>query len=235
LTEHSDAVITITKITLNNFGQPNVDYHLSSATVGNQPVTALKSGGTKFYSGKFTATDEGRQAFWIDRFEISADMKGKYAHLDLSEATSDNWGFNLAFSKLNPDFNSEQEEGEGIVATTWGLNGYANGMGEANTAFSENIDNYANYLIVEVTDETLALGLRKTTPSVYGDWCCFDNFRLFKIPTLGSSIQTPRVDVINPDTQIYNLLGCVVGKAGDVSKLNPGIYIMGHKKIIIHK
>jgi hypothetical protein len=117
----------------------------------------------------------------------------------------------------------------------WGLNGYANGMGEANAAFSENADNYANYLIVEVTDGMLTLGLRKTTPAAWGDWCCFDNFRLFKIPTLGSAIQTPRVDTVNPDTQIYNLLGCVVGKAGDVPKLNPGIYIMGHKKIIIRK
>lgn len=103
LNEHPDAVITVTKITLNNFGQSNVDYQLSSATVGGQSVTALKSGGwpvTKFYSGEFTLINEGNSAFWIDRFEIPTEFKGKYARLDLSEATTDNWGFNLAFSKL---------------------------------------------------------------------------------------------------------------------------------------
>ncbi|MDR0810906.1 MAG: T9SS type A sorting domain-containing protein [Paludibacter sp.] len=103
LDEHPDAVITVTKITLDNFGAQNVDYQLSSATVGGQAVTALKSGGwpvTKFYSGEFTLINEGNQAFWIDRFEIPDDFKGKYVRLDLAEATSDNWGFNLAFSKL---------------------------------------------------------------------------------------------------------------------------------------
>jgi hypothetical protein len=117
----------------------------------------------------------------------------------------------------------------------WGLNGYANGMGEANAAFSENINNYANYLITNITDGMLTLGLRKTTPSVWGDWCCFDNFRLFKIPTSGNAIQTPKADAINPDTRIYNLLGRVVGKADDVFKLESGIYITEHKKIIICK
>jgi hypothetical protein len=114
-----NATITITQIKLNDLWHGVKDYHMLSATVAGQAVQALSSydiAGWAFvkpYSGEFTATEEGRQAFNINRFAIPEEFVGKYVRLDLSEATSDNWGFNLAFSKLNPDFNSGEPEGEG--------------------------------------------------------------------------------------------------------------------------
>ena len=102
LTAHPDATITVTKVTLNNFGRSNVVYQLTSANVGGNDVTSIGLDGDKPYSGEFTATEKGRQAFWINRFAIPEEFVGKYVRLDLSESTSDNWGFNLAFEdKLN--------------------------------------------------------------------------------------------------------------------------------------
>jgi hypothetical protein len=116
----------------------------------------------------------------------------------------------------------------------FGWNGYCNTMGEADRAFSADENNFLNYLIVKVDDGTLTVGLRKSV-SAGLDWVCFDNFRLFNIPTGTSSVEAPRADTVNADANVYNLLGRVVGKTGDTSQLEPGVYITGHKKIMVSK
>ena len=69
----------------------------------------------------------------------------------------------------------------------FGIDGYPNNRFDANKAFSESEEKYANYLIAEVgEDGTLRLGLKKETTVVW-DWTCFDNFRLFYIPQTTSA------------------------------------------------
>ena len=98
-----NATITITQIKLNDLWNGAQDYKMVSATVAGQPVQALSSYDiagwalVQFYSGEFTATGEGLQAFWIDRFEIPVELRGKYVRIDFAEAPADDWGLNFAF------------------------------------------------------------------------------------------------------------------------------------------
>jgi hypothetical protein len=107
-----NAAITIKKIRINDLWHGAQDYQIASLVIAGENRNELYLDGwsrVNFYSGEFTATEEGRQAFRIDRFEIPADMKSKYVRLDLSEATADNWGFNLDFSKLKEGTSDEYD------------------------------------------------------------------------------------------------------------------------------
>jgi len=118
---------------------------------------------------------------------------------------------------------------------TYGWNGYCNTMSDANQAFSADECNFINYLIVKVDDGTLTIGLRKSI-TVNSDWCCFDNFRLFRIPGEFSAIVNPVFTKKEfTDSRVYDIYGRVVANINDLTGLRPGIYISGGKKIIIKK
>lgn len=83
---------------------------------------------------------------------------------------------------------------EAYSAGISGLNGYANGMGEANTAFNAGL--YAdNSVSVIVTNGTLRVGLRVQSSASYY-WSCFRDFQIYF---------SGEVDVL--DTYITNLNG----------------------------
>ncbi|MDR1737778.1 MAG: hypothetical protein LBR66_03045 [Candidatus Symbiothrix sp.] len=114
-------------------------------------------------------------------------------------------------------------------------NGFVDGMTGANNAFSANNDNFANYLIVQVTGGSLKIGLKKTA-TVATDWVCFDNFKLYKINTDQSALNNVGIDTtIPPNTPIYDLLGAKVGTFGNIDTLGCGVYILKNKKIFINE
>lgn len=107
-----------------------------------------------------------------------------------------------------------------------GFNGqYCDNRAQAEAAFKKGDDTYANYLMVQVTDGHLKLGLKKSK-AVGADWTCFNNFRLFFIPVETTGIR----DVLKtqqPNSVYYTLNG--------VAHPHPvaGINIHKGKKIIV--
>ncbi|MDD4990989.1 MAG: hypothetical protein PHR83_02045 [Paludibacter sp.] len=63
------------------------------------------------------------------------------------------------------------------------LNGFANGITAANTLFSANAENFANYLLVYVSEGKLTIGIQRSsgTVSSTSDWTCLDNFELYSL------------------------------------------------------
>jgi len=103
--EKQDAVVTIKKVMLSNFGKASTDYELASAEVGGQSITNVSPNGATFYGGDFSVSNEGGQAFYINRFAIPDEYKGKYVRIDFSEEPLYDWGLNIAY---------ENESNEGI-------------------------------------------------------------------------------------------------------------------------
>lgn len=120
------------------------------------------------------------------------------------------------------------------------LNGFADGTLAANTLFTANSENFANYMLVYVSNGTLTFGLQKPNTTVTSsNWTCFDNFQVY---SLGSDVNSALTSVTNDnvwaDKTIYNLLGMVVSKTsheGYLSRnITPGIYIIAGKKLLLN-
>ena len=104
LAQDSEAKITITKITVNNFGYKEPDvalYDLESLEVAGQAVKMLPAqpNGADYYGGTFTVVNNGKQPFSIATFEIPQQYRGGYVRLDISEGAEYNWGLNMAFDQ----------------------------------------------------------------------------------------------------------------------------------------
>ena len=107
-------------------------------------------------------------------------------------------------------------------------------VGQSNTAFNVNSEYHNTPIYVELTEPgTLRIGLKKTR-AVNGDWCCFDNFRLFY---KGSQSGVENVTVNNPDgpVNVYTVAGVLIREAVDPAEatagLAPGIYIVNNRKV----
>ncbi|MDR0810904.1 MAG: LamG domain-containing protein [Paludibacter sp.] len=106
-------------------------------------------------------------------------------------------------------------------------------METASAVFAANPDLYGNYVIVNVTDRKLNLGLLKPA---WWYWLLFDNFKLYSIPYDPSAIPNVIADTVTDENApVYNFLGQKVGKAKDLDNLQSGVYIVGGKKILIRK
>ena len=104
LEQDSKAKITITKITVNNFGYKKPDvvlYDLESLEVAGQAVEMLPAqpNGADYYAGTFTVVNDGKQPFSIAKFEIPQQYRGGYVRLDISKGSEYNWGLNMAFDQ----------------------------------------------------------------------------------------------------------------------------------------
>jgi hypothetical protein len=106
-------------------------------------------------------------------------------------------------------------------------------METASAVFENNPDLYGNYVIVNVTDRKLNLGLLKPA---WWYWLLFDNFKLYSIPYTPSAIPNVIADTVTDENApVYNILGHIVGKAKDLNTLQSGFYIVGGKKILVRK
>jgi hypothetical protein len=99
-------------------------------------------------------------------------------------------------------------------------------MNAASAMFSADL--YRNKLLVEVTDGTLRLGVKKTTTSPTTSWTVFDNFELYYLGTeMPSAIEHIRSEnTYDESERIYDLTGRRLnGKPN-----SKGIYIINGKK-----
>ncbi|MDR2086598.1 MAG: discoidin domain-containing protein [Dysgonamonadaceae bacterium] len=131
------------------------------------------------------------------------------------------------------------------------LNGFANTMGAVDYLFDQSENNYANRLLVRVEDNTLNLGLTKSTKRE-NDWCIFNNFRLI---CLDAPSAVGKVTVNNPVSvcgtlngikvialertavKIYSVTGQLVESketsGTEFIPLPKGMYIVNRNKIIV--
>ncbi len=60
------------------------------------------------------------------------------------------------------------------------------------------------------------------------DWFCFDNVRLFKVPTEQTGIMEIKDAVyeFSPEAKIYDLGGSLIGSYAGLGRLTSGIYII---------
>jgi hypothetical protein len=99
-------------------------------------------------------------------------------------------------------------------------------MNAASAMFSADL--YKNKLLVEVTDGTLRLGVKKTTTSPTTSWTVFDNFELYYLGTeMPSAIEHISSENTHDESErIYDLTGRRLnGKPN-----SKGIYIINGKK-----
>lgn len=108
-----------------------------------------------------------------------------------------------------------------------GYKGYCDNREQAEKAFKSSADLYANYLVAQVTNGRLRIGLRKTEACLF-DWTCFNNFKVFKLNPKGDAVTAVRRDVTD-EQAVYTLSGI---RLPDGKKPAKGIYIRGGKKIL---
>ncbi len=119
------------------------------------------------------------------------------------------------------------------------LHGFANTMSAANSMFAESSENYANYLVVYVEEgERLPVGIRRALSTVHSsDWCCFDNFMVWKMDVPTSIIGIPNTE--ESLVPVYDMGGVKRGST-DVKgqlpqELKDGLYIVKGHKVLKNK
>ena len=108
----------------------------------------------------------------------------------------------------------------------------------ASAAFSAGL--YTHKLLVEVTDGTMRLGVRKTNGNVPADnWTVFDNFELYYLGTERPSAVKATEATENTMARlrgIYDLCGRKVSDSTEhTDMLQKGVYIVNGKKILISR
>ncbi len=105
--------------------------------------------------------------------------------------------------------------------------GAPNTMAEAYKVFSESADHYANYLMAYVDNGELRICFAKDE-SCDADWFCFDNVRLFKVPSAHSGVISVEEAIasFSPAAEIFDLQGRRIGNYAGIQRLAHGIYII---------
>lgn len=105
--------------------------------------------------------------------------------------------------------------------------GAPNTMGEAHAVFSESPDYFANYLMAYVSDGTLRIAFEKSK-TYDADWFCFDNVRLFRVPTAHTDVIEieDAISSYSPSAIIYDMQGRRMGSYAGIDRLAPGLYII---------
>ena len=102
-------------------------------------------------------------------------------------------------------------------------------MNAASAMFSADL--YKNKLLVEVTDGTLRIGVKKTTTSPTTSWTVFDNFELYYLGTeMPSAIEHISSENTHDESErIYDL----TGRRLNGKPSSKGIYIINGKKHLV--
>ncbi|MCM1504615.1 MAG: alpha-L-arabinofuranosidase [Muribaculum sp.] len=102
-----------------------------------------------------------------------------------------------------------------------------NTMAEAHAVFSQSPEYYANYLIAHSNESRLRIAFEKSK-LCETDWFCFDNVRLFRVPTSYSSIDGVTDDKANftSEARVYDVQGKFVGLYSELDSLPHGVYIV---------
>lgn len=102
-----------------------------------------------------------------------------------------------------------------------------NTMAEAHAVFAQSPDYFANYLIAYAKDGELTIALTKSK-ICDADWFCFDNVRLFHVPTKNSGVidAVQAITEFSPAAEIYDLHGRRIGNYAGIKRLPAGVYII---------
>ncbi len=95
---------------------------------------------------------------------------------------------------------------------------------------------YTNKLLVQVTDDTLTVGVKKSTgASPSNNWTAFDNFELYYLGTeMPSAINVVEKELSNRNTGIYSLDGQKINSLDDIpTNTSKKIYIVNGKKMLL--
>ena len=110
------------------------------------------------------------------------------------------------------------------------LNGYVDGMVSANNVFSASPDNYLCGVVVKVTNGRLSFGIKRDFTTVHTtDWCCFDNFRVYRLadaPTEIGAIRNGQRTMAKEAVAVYDLVGRSVA-----TPRHGQVYIIDGKKV----
>jgi hypothetical protein len=106
------------------------------------------------------------------------------------------------------------------------LNSFVNNMSGANTMFSASSDNYLCGVVAEVKNGVLSVGIKRDFTTVHtSSWCCFDNFKVYRLADEVSDIEevvSAETDLSSESVQIFTLDGV------KTDKLHEGINIVRH-------
>jgi hypothetical protein len=127
--------------------------------------------------------------------------------------------------------NTDELYVQSLYAHPYNSSSYAGTLAQVNSLFNINTYNFSNWILVEITDGTLTLGLKKAT-ELSTDWCAFNNFQVLKMD-ITSAIDNIRVEK-PADNRIFGIDGRYLG-TGIPSEMNlpKGIYIWNKQKIVV--
>ena len=200
---------------------PNFSSNSNKGWQGSKP--ALEAGVGEFFNMTFntyqtlTGLENGTYLIYVQGFYRNGSQDQSYA--------AHNAGTEKLFALLYGNDKSLPLCSLYDYETGGWNRGFADNRHQANEGFTASKDNYANYLLAEVTDGTLRLGLKKTA-QVGLDWTCFNNFRLFYVPAKATGVSEAKT--FKSPTSLYYTVGGVPSQH-PVSGLN----IWNGKKVIV--
>jgi hypothetical protein len=211
-----------------NWSSTYPNWKLTPVEASHTPEIAARAGVAEFFMSAATLSQEilnlqnGYYIAYIQAFYRDTEEKGAkfFANNDTVDVISlyDDVAA-IDYANIDPTLLPEGAEPQSMEA--------------ASAIFATNPDLYGNYVIVNVTDGKLNIGIEKPA---YWYWVLFDNFKLYSIPYNGSAIPKVIADTVTDENApVYNIMGHIVGKAKDLNTLQSGFYIVGGKKVLIRK
>ena len=141
------------------------------------------------------------------------------------------WGYNSGSERINYHLfaNTDTADVCSMYAHRFSggnsLNGYVNGMESANAIFTADAENYLCGVITKVgNDGKLTLGITRDRRTVHTtDWCCFDNFRVYRLADNLTAVK----DILTPNTNNTHIGNHTFTLSGiRTDKLSHGINIV---------
>ena len=202
--------------------------------------------GTGWTGSSFTATSAGVAEFWnkvFDTYQVLTDMPAgkyrleiqgfyRYGYQDASRTAHEN-----GTEQLLAKFYMNDAEGTFMSLYDTTLPTVPDNVGQSHTAFNVNNLYHNTPIYTELTESgDLRIGFKKTR-AISGDWCCFDNIRLY-YKGASSGIGNVTVENSGDNTvDVYSVTGALLrrGVARDnaTEGLAPGVYIVGTEKMIV--
>ena len=187
---------------------PSFDIYQTLTNIPNGVYELRAQGFFRYASATLASTyrekDDERLQAMIYANEVSTPLMSIFEHADHNSIPSD----------------ESVATKSGTVPTT---------MTAASAMFSAGL--YKNKLLVEVTDGTLRIGVKKTTTSPTTSWTVFDNFELYYLGTeMPSAIESINTEKTHNATEgIYDLTGRKLSGMPH----SKGIYIINGQKHLI--
>ena len=209
----------------------NADFSSMDATGWQGSTPSLESNVGEFFNCTFntyqnlTGLENGYYLLYVQGFYRDGSASEAYERSTQGETVLRTYLYANSSKVLLRSLYSDGED----MGTA---NGYADNRTQAEAAFNTSADTYANYLIAEVDDGTLRIGLRKTASSTY-DWACFNNFRLF----LALGEDATSIENVSTDAAAVGATGTYTLSGQRVNSTwlsgHKGVFIVDGEKVVL--